>query len=107
MSTKILYNVTINIDHDCHEEWVNWMKDVHLPDVMSTGKFIRYQFQRILEGQNETGVTYAIQYIAPNLKSYEEYIEKHAESLRAKFTNKYNGKFGAFRTLMEIIDESD
>jgi hypothetical protein len=26
----ILYNVTVNIDHDIHEEWLNWMRSNHV-----------------------------------------------------------------------------
>ena len=36
----ILYNITVNIDHDIHQEWLVWMKDIHIPDVLSTGLFI-------------------------------------------------------------------
>ena len=36
----VLYNVTINIDYAVHDEWLDWMKNVHIPDVMNTGLFI-------------------------------------------------------------------
>ena len=51
---RILYNVTVNIDHSSHKEWVDWMKSTHIPDVMATGKFLTYHLQRILETENET-----------------------------------------------------
>lgn len=104
---RILYNVTINVDHQIHLEWVEWMKTVHIPDVMATGKFLRFQFQRILEGENETGVTYAIQYLAPDMQTFQEYNEQFAAQLQKEHTQRYNGKFGAFRTLMEVIDMTD
>lgn len=104
---RILYNVTVNIDHKIHEEWVQWMRRIHIPDVMATGKFLRFQFQRILEGQNETGVTYAIQYLAPDMQSYLDYQEQYAAKLQQEHTERYKGQFGAFRTLMEVIDMTD
>lgn len=104
---RILYNVTVNIDHKSHEEWVEWMKATHIPDVMATGKFLTYQFQRIIETENETGVTYAIQYLAPNMQTYREYHENHSEALQAQHAKRYNGKYGAFRTLMEVLDMSN
>ena len=36
----LLYNVTITVDLDVHDDWVQWMRDTHIPDVMSTGMFI-------------------------------------------------------------------
>ena len=104
---RILYNVTVNIDHSSHEEWVEWMKSTHIPDVMATGKFITYQLQRILETENETGVTYAIQYLAPNMQAYREYQENYSEALQSEHAKRYNGVYGAFRTLMEVLDMSN
>lgn len=101
---KILYNVTVNIDHSCHEEWVEWMRSTHIPDVMATGKFLSFQLQKILEVENETGITYAIQYLAPNMQSYRDYQENYSQALQAIHAKKYNGRYGAFRTLMEVID---
>ena len=36
----IVYNVTVNIDADVQERWIEWMKEVHIPDVMATGLFL-------------------------------------------------------------------
>jgi hypothetical protein len=36
----ILYNVTVSIDESVEKEWLQWMKEVHIPDVMNTGLFV-------------------------------------------------------------------
>ena len=33
-----IYNVTTNIDESVHDEWLHWMKEIHIPDVLATGK---------------------------------------------------------------------
>lgn len=102
---KILYNVTINIDKNVLEEWKAWMINFHIPDVMATGKFESFMMQRILSGESEGGVTFAIQYLAHDRKSFDEYQLDHAPRLQKEHTEKYNGKFGAFRTIMEVVSE--
>lgn len=99
----IAYNVTINIDDEVHDQWLEWMKNEHLPMVMDTGKFLRYTMFRMLDKQDdELGTTYSIQYIAPSIEDYEAYQENHAPLLQAQ-TNKYfSGKFVAFRSIMQI-----
>ncbi len=104
---RILYNVTVNIDNNTHEEWVEWMKSTHIPDVMATGKFLSYQLQRIIEAENETGVTYSIQYLAPNMQAYKDYQDDHSQALQAEHAKRYSGKYVAFRTLMEVLDMSE
>ena len=102
--SKILYNVTIKLDTQVAEEWLQWMKSVHIPDVLATGMFENYQINRIIKGDDD-GVTYAIQYVCPNMKTLHQYQVQHAPKLQAEHTQRYEGKFVAFRTLMEILDQ--
>jgi hypothetical protein len=97
-----LYNVTVNIDEDVAEEWVQWMKETHMPEVLATGCFTESRLCRII-GESKGGKSYAAQYIFPNLSVYHQYQTNFAPALQAKTMEKFNGKFGAFRTVMEIL----
>lgn len=100
----ILYNVTINIDDDVHDEWLQWMKEVHIPDVMNTGYFLENRICKIM-AESEGGVSYAIQYLCKNMEDLEDYQEKHAPRLQQEHTDRYAGKFAAFRTLLEVVHQ--
>ena len=100
----ILYNVTVSIDHDVHEDWVEWMKKTHIPDVMATGHFLESRISKV-HGEEEGGLTYAITYVSPSMQTLEEYQEKHAPRLQEEHSKIYGGKFVAFRTLLTVIDE--
>ena len=64
---KILYNVTIKISTDLHIEWLEWMKRVHIPEVMATGCFESYRITRILGDDDEHGVGFAVQYVSADM----------------------------------------
>lgn len=98
----IIYNVTVNIENDVREEWLNWMKTVHIPDVMSTGYFIENMICKVLVDE-EQGTTYSVQYTADNLQDVEEYQQKHSPRLQKELNDKFPGKFVSFRTLLEIV----
>jgi hypothetical protein len=98
----IVYNVTVNIDHDVHEEWLVWMKEVHIPEVMATGLFVESRMHRVL-ADDPGGITYAIQYTAPDMAHYERYRDEHAQRLQAAHTARYGDRFVAFRTLLEVV----
>jgi hypothetical protein len=44
----IIYNITVNIDDSAHDEWLEWMKTEHIPQVLGTGKFEKATFSRVL-----------------------------------------------------------
>ena len=98
----IIYNVTVNIDNDIREEWLRWMKTVHIPDVMATGYFLENKICRVLVDE-EQGTTYSIQYTVNNMKDLEEYQQRHAPRLQKEHSDRYANKFVAFRTLLEIV----
>jgi hypothetical protein len=97
----ILYNVTIKIEAAAEQEWLQWMKTVHIPDVMRTGLFNEYRIFRILGEDDPAGSTYAIQYLCPDLASFVEYRDKHAKRLQQEHSERYHNRYVAFRTLME------
>jgi hypothetical protein len=98
----IIYNVTLSVDKTIHDEWFRWMKEVHIPEVMATGYFIEYKMCKVLVDE-DTGITYSIQYTCLGLKDLEEYQLKHAPTLQKSHEDKYKDKFVAFRTILEVV----
>lgn len=97
----IIYNVTVNIDYDAHDEWLNWMQEEHIPEVMKTGLFLEARISKIL-AEEEGGRSYAIQYLCESMEVYEHYRANFAPELQQKHTSKFAGKFVAFRTLLKV-----
>lgn len=100
---QVLYNVTIKIDKEISDEWLEWMKTVHIPEVMQTGYFESYRILKIHGDDDEYGLGFAIQYLAPDLQSYLNYQTNAAKELQQKHSERYKGRFVSFRTLMEIV----
>lgn len=100
----IIYNVTVSIGHDVHDEWVKWMKDVHIPDAMATGYFLENRFAKVLLVDEEEGITYSVQYLCKNMADLQIYQGSHAQRLQAEVKEKFDGKYAAFRTVLEIVD---
>lgn len=97
----IIYNVTVNIDAEVHDDWLRWMKEEHIPAVMATGLFLDHRMSRVLA--DDGGFTYAIQYGCADLETYERYQREHAARLQAETRRRYEGRFAAFRTLLEVV----
>ena len=99
-----LYNVTISIDEQIENEWIQWMKNIHIPEVLNTGCFIESRLSRV-NGEEDGGLTYAITYLAPSEEMYLHYQKQFAPELQKKHTDKFSGKFAAFRTTLSVIHE--
>src|SRR6476661_6615218 len=100
----IIYNVTSKVTWAIHDAWLEWMKLVHIPEVMGTGLFSGNRFVKLLESDDEEGPTYAIQYYLDSLDEYNTYLLNHAPELREKVLQKWGGQLISFRSLMEVIN---
>jgi len=100
----VIYNVTIKIDWSIHEHWLRWVREVHIPDVLATEMFYKYQLVRLLEVDDIDGPTFALQFYAKNIADYQFYIKEFSASLRQKSYDKWGNKFVAFRSVMEVVN---
>lgn len=99
----IIYNVTVKIDWKIHDQWLQWMKDIHIPEILGTGCFEKHRILRLLEIDEADGPTYAFQYYAVSKVLYNRYTELYAPALRQQTIDKWGDQLIAFRSLMEEV----
>ena len=99
----IVYSVTIKVELDIHNKWIEWMKVKHIPDVLDTKKFVDFKMHRVLAENEEDGITYNVQYRAETMTDYFDYQKEFAPALQVEHTEKYKDKFVAFRTLLKEV----
>ena len=100
----ILYNITVSIDLSKAEEWLLWMRTKHIPDVMATSCFIEGKISKI-QTEEADGITYSVMYICASEDLMKKYSEQHAPLLQKEHSEKFQGSFAAFRTLLTVIEE--
>jgi hypothetical protein len=99
----VLYNVTIGIDAQVELEWLEWMKTMHIPAVMSTGQFIENKIFKVVSEEEEETVSYSIQYFAKDVEHVVKYLNEFAAPLVEEHKNRYQNRHVAFRTLLEQV----
>lgn len=98
-----LYNVTVGIDKDVELEWVQWMRNEHIPKVMKTGMFIENKIYKVLHDQDEGTVSYSVQYFAETIEQVTSYFDKYAPGLLEEHRIRFRDKHVAFMTLLEEL----
>ncbi len=101
----ILYNVTTNIDESIHHQWLQWMQQIHIPEVLATGKFSSARLVKVLFEEEMGGLTYAIQYTTDSKATLQRYYDEDAPRLREEGSRLFGDKMLAFRTELEFVSE--
>jgi len=105
LMSALIYNVTVKVSIPTRDEWLEWMQETHIPEVMSSACFKSFRLLHLEGYDDDEGITYAIQYTCPSLELFEIYQREHAPDLQKKHQKKFDGKFVAFRTILTLIKE--
>lgn len=101
----ILYNVTINIHESVHDQWMKWMQEKHIGDMLATGKFSSARMVKVLVEEEMGGTTYSIQFVTDSKETLQRYYDEDAPKLRAESASLFGDKMLAFRTELELISD--
>ncbi|MCC5917243.1 MAG: DUF4286 family protein [Cryomorphaceae bacterium] len=101
-----IYNVTVNVEKGILDEWLTWMEEIHIPEVLQTKMFENCQINRVLV-EEEQGETFAIQYLAKDRDRLKIYSEKFAPALKEKTREKFGDQLVAFRTVLQVVKTFD
>lgn len=100
----IVSNITIKVEWSIATDWLQWMKEIHIPAVLSTGCFDKHQLVRLLQVDEMEGPTYAAQFYAPSLSKYDYFLQHYAADFRKEIAAKWGEKYVDFKTLMQLVD---
>jgi hypothetical protein len=98
----IIYHVEISIQPGIEAEWVDWMKRVHVPDVLRTGCFLKCRIYKVLEAAGDEPI-YVMQYQARALADYHRYRDKFASALQKEHSDRFAERFRGSRQILEEI----
>lgn len=101
----IIYNVTTNIHESVHDQWLQWMQQKHIPEVLATGKFSSARMVRVLIEEEMGGTTYSVQYTTDSKETLQKYYQEDAPKLRNEALQLFGDKMLSFRTELEVISE--
>ena len=99
----LLYNVTVGIDRDAEAEWLQYMREKHIQDVMNTGLFTGHKMYKVLHDQEDGTISYSIQYFARSIEDIQQYLEVFAPVLIEQHRKRFEHRHVAFRTLLEEV----
>ncbi len=99
----IIYNVTSKVDHRIAADWLQWIQKEHIADLVATGCFTQATVLHMIEADETDGITYAVQYQAPDKNAYNQYIQQHAAAMREKSFSRWGDKVISFRSVLQVI----
>nr|WP_295930833.1 DUF4286 family protein [uncultured Dyadobacter sp.] len=97
----IIYNITVNISHQAEKDWLNYMKSVHIPEILGTTLPLECKLLRLLTEIENEGSTYTTQFSFRTMEDFLAYQTSFQPELQERHHTLFNGQYVSFRTLLE------
>lgn len=100
----LIFNTTFHTDDDIRKEYVNFMTEVYIPQVIKAGLLSNPCFSKIHHThEQQEGTSYSLQFRVENHDLLNEWIHGKGELLNKRLINKFGNKVAGFVTIMEEI----
>ncbi len=100
-----IYSVTTNIEESVHTEWLKWMQEKHIPEMLQLGKFSKVIMSKVMIEEEMGGITYSVQFFTDSKETLERYYKEDAEKMRNEGPILFKNKYVVFRTELNVIFE--
>ncbi len=97
----IIYEIIAKVRLDLIDEYEQFMKEVHINDLLETEYFKRAEMTRVTDG------IYRVRYYVEDRETLEKYFETDVERLREDFNRKFPEGIKVSREILEILYSSD
>lgn len=101
-----IYNVTTNVADAIHKDWLVWMKETYIPEMLATKKFTGAKIARVMIQEEMGGKTYSVQYSIKDKNTFKAFYVENASQMNAKLQSKFeNGQVVSFQTELEVLGD--
>ena len=101
----IIYKVIIHIEKEIEKDWLSWMKQEHIPEIMSLNIFMKSKIFQVLNPKKRDLKSYCIEYHCTSINDYNKYKKNYAKVIQKKHSEKYKGLFNAERLIISLKHE--
>ncbi len=98
----IIYSITYSINNPQAEEWLSWLKETHLPRVMSSSYFFRFTLQELIDPlPDPERRTFNLQFYTLEVHNLYEYWDEDAHILDGAMEERFGDQLSSFETVMK------
>jgi hypothetical protein len=101
----LIYNVTVNVEEAVHQQWLKWMREIYIPEMLQTNLFTNARILRVMVDEQMGGITFSVQYYAKDKKSLERYYSEYLDAFSIKERQHFSDQLVSFSTELEVLSE--
>jgi len=100
----IIYNTTYSVSDKVYGSFLKWVKEKHIPQMISSGYFSEFKLSRVLTDEDQDGSSISLQLTAENVTAVSKWREQYGDLFDMEISSLFSVNVLYFSTFLEIID---
>ena len=98
-----VFNITYKVEHEIVAEWMQWQKEIEIPEIIATECFYDFRFYELVIDE-EDGRTFATQFFAYSKSDYNRYHEIFYPTIKTRSFEKWKENVVSFSTILKNVE---
>lgn len=99
-----IYNTTFIVSNDSYGKWINWVKDVHIPNIQNDSSFSDIQLVRVLNNDSGPEKSYSLQFKVDSVAYLDRWMKVMEPQIQKDLMLKFGTEVLFFSTILEIME---
>lgn len=100
----LIFNTTYLVDSQKILLWMDWIKNIHIPFMLKSGKFSSAQIAKVLYSDNANGESFSVQFKVEDMNTLGVWNELYAEQFQNEIKEHFGTDVLTFSTVLEIVE---
>lgn len=100
----LIFNTTYKVSTEQSENWLNWIKEHHIPFMMSTGEFSKPQTSKIVGSEDNEGISYSVQFQIADMTALMQWHKENTSHFQNNCSAAFGNEVSFFSTVLEVME---
>ena len=100
----LIFNTTYKVSTKENENWIIWIKEQHIPFMLTSGNFAKPQITKIVGSEDDEGTSYSVQFHIADMQTLLNWHKENASSFQNSCSAASGSEVSFFSTVLELID---
>jgi hypothetical protein len=100
----IIFNITFLVSEQQISKWLKWIKEEHIPYMLSDNSLISPQIAKVISQEEQDGVSYSVQYKTESIANLNEWYAKYGYGMEESCVKTFGESVLFFSTILEVIE---
>jgi hypothetical protein len=100
----LILNTTFLVSDEVQNQWLNWVREQHIPFMLNTKYFKKPQIAKVLGNDTADGTSYSVQFQVNDSETLEKWHSEFAGKYEQSCYQVFGNEALFFSTILEILD---